>query len=145
MSQKSKSATKKKTNTAKKRNLKGKKDARVDHRIPIQLLVDYKCEGNYLFDFCRDLGTGGVFIGTSKPLPVGKPIDLTFTIPDSKETLEAKGTVIWVQSSVPGKELTPGMGVQFEAFSPKQRQTLEEFLLRYKAEEQRLLDAEKTA
>ena len=110
----------------------GEKDDRSGRRIPIQLLVDYKADGNYLFDFCRDLGTGGVFIQTATPLPTGSTLDLTFTIPDSKQTLMAKGTVIWVQSVVVGrKDLAPGMGVQFEGFSGEQRRLLDEFVQRY--------------
>jgi uncharacterized protein (TIGR02266 family) len=105
---------------------------RSGRRVPIQLLVDYKADGNYLFDFCKDLGTGGVFIQTTKPMPAGSSIDLTFTIPDSKETLITKGTVIWVQDVVPDrKDLTPGMGVQFRGFSGDQRRLLEEFVTRY--------------
>jgi len=105
---------------------------RSGRRVPIQLLVDYKSDGNYLFDFCKDLGTGGVFIQTTKPLPTGSAIDLTFTIPDSKETLITKGTVIWVQSPVAErKDLVPGMGVQFKTFSVEQRRLLEDFVQRY--------------
>ncbi len=106
-------------------------EGRSGRRIPIQLLVDYKSDGNYLFDFCRDLGTGGVFIQTTKPLPTGSAIDLTFTIPDSKETLTAKGTVIWVQGQVNKNEATAGMGVQFAGFSNDQRKLLEDFVKRY--------------
>lgn len=109
-------------------------EERGGRRVPIQLLVDYKAEGNYLFDFCKDLGAGGVFIQTNKPLPTGSMIDLTFTIPDSKETLITKGKVIWVQNPVPDrKDLTPGMGVQFDGFSAEQRRLLEDFVQRYNA------------
>lgn len=100
-------------------------------RVPVQLLVDYRSEGNYLFDFCRDLGAGGVFIETNKPLSHGSVVELTFTLPDSKETLEAKGRVIWVQGAVPEKSLVAGMGVQFEEFTPEQRVLLQEFVDRY--------------
>lgn len=111
------------------------KEGRSGRRIPIQLLVDYKSGGSYLFDFCKDLGTGGVFIQTDKPLPTGTTIDLTFTIPDSKETLVTKGTVIWVQSPVSDREdLVAGMGVQFSGFSGEQRRILENFVQRYHGE-----------
>jgi type IV pilus assembly protein PilZ len=110
----------------------GSDEDRTGRRVPIQLLVDYKSGGNYLFDFCKDLGAGGVFIQTDKPLPAGSPIDLTFTIPDSKETLITKGTVIWVQGEVQERsDLTPGMGVQFKGFSGDQRRLLEDFVQRY--------------
>jgi uncharacterized protein (TIGR02266 family) len=111
---------------------KSGKDGRVDHRVPIQLLVDYKSEGHYLFDFCRDLGTGGVFIETSSPLSTGSEIDLTFTIPDSKETLSTRAKVIWSQTPIPGRsDVNVGMGLQFTQFSETQRQKLDEFVTRY--------------
>jgi uncharacterized protein (TIGR02266 family) len=108
------------------------KSGRSDTRVPIQLLVDYSCNGHYLFDFCKNLGTGGVFIQTEAPLPQGSTVDLTFTIPDSKETLKTAGKVIWVQEDIPGrKDLAPGMGVQFERFNEEQRKLLEDFVSRY--------------
>lgn len=113
-------------------------DDRNDHRIPIQLLVDYKADGHYLFDFCRDLGTGGVFIQTKAPLPKGSRIDLTFTIPDSKETLRTSGEVIWVQQDLSGRADSPaGMGVQFSKFCDTQRRMLQDFVSRYHGERHR--------
>ena len=105
---------------------------RNDHRVPIQLLVDYKSDGHYLFDFCRDLGTGGVFIETKQPLSAGSEIELTFTIPDSKETLRASGKVIWSQAPIAGRtDINVGMGVQFKKFNDAQRKTLNDFINRY--------------
>ena len=117
----------------KSKNEKSKNNKRFSgERVPIQLLVDYKADGNYLFDFCKDLGEGGVFIETKTPQKQGSVLDLTFTIPDSKETLNTKGKVIWVQEPIEGRtDLVPGMGVQFEAFSQKDRDTLTEFVKRY--------------
>lgn len=117
------------------RKSQGSKENRQTVRVPIQLLVDYRAGGNYLFDFCRDLGTGGVFIETGDPLPTGSSIELTFTIPDSKETLKAKGKVIWSQGKIADKpDLHAGMGVQFSEFSADQRVILENFLERHGTE-----------
>lgn len=130
-------ATKKKESTKLKAKTVSKETSASDkrntgNRVPIQLLVDYHTDGHYLFDFCRDLGTGGVFIETETPIAQGSKMELTFTIPDSKETLDATGTVIWVQNPVPGREdLTPGMGVQFDQFNTEQRKILEDFVIRY--------------
>lgn len=105
---------------------------RNDHRVPIQLLVDYNAGGNFLFDFCRDLGSGGVFIETAQPLATGSEIELTFTIPDSKETLRTSGKVIWSQGPVVGRgNVSVGMGIQFSAFNNTQRKTLDQFISRY--------------
>ena len=133
---KKKTASKKKATPSKTVGTQKKKEDRGDHRIPIQLLVDYRADGHYLFDFCRDLGAGGVFIQTSQPLPLGSTVDLTFTIPDSKETLSTKGKVIWVQSDGSERdEASPGMGVQFENFSADQRKILEQFVSRFHGHE----------
>ncbi len=121
------------------------KDGRDHQRVPVQLLVDYRSEGNYLFDFCRDLGTGGVFIETTQPLSHGSVVELTFTLPDSKETLEAKGRVIWVQAAIPEKNLTAGMGVQFEEFTAEQRTVLQEFVERYNKASSREKPSNKSA
>jgi type IV pilus assembly protein PilZ len=118
----------------KKAGAKNPEDNRSDLRVPVNLLVDYRCDGNYLFDFCRDLGAGGVFINTPKPLALGSDIELTFTIPDSKETLHAAGKVIWVQAIVDGRaDLSPGMGVQFSAFDKSSRKLLEKFVERFRS------------
>lgn len=104
---------------------------RLHQRVPIQLLVDYQAGGNYLFDFCRDLGSGGIFIETPNPQPTGSEVELTFTLPDSKETLEVKGEVIWSQKAEPSKDIVAGMGVQFKNYDSTSHKLLEEFVRRY--------------
>ncbi|MFK7872728.1 MAG: TIGR02266 family protein [Oligoflexales bacterium] len=109
---------------------------RTGERIPVQLLVDYRSDGHYLFDFCKDLGEGGVFIQTKKPKPQGTILNLTFTLPDSSETLQTCGTVIWAQEPIEGRvDLTPGMGIQFDSFSTENRRILEKFVDRYSQDE----------
>ncbi len=138
---KSSKNTGKKTNRATKTANAGSKnnsvesiEDRMTQRIPVQLLVDYRSDGNYLFDFCKDLGAGGVFIQSKTPLANGSSVNMTFTLPDSKETLKATGKVMWVQNAVNGrKDLTPGMGVQFSDFSKQDRKKLEDFLKRFQS------------
>ena len=101
-------------------------------RIAVELLVDYNSGGNYLFDFCKDLGAGGIFIATDSPKDTGETINLTFTIPDSKETLTIDGIVMWSQKPGPG-EAKPGMGIQFSEYDSKSRKSLEDFVNRYSA------------
>lgn len=99
-------------------------------RISIELLVDYGSEGNYLFDFCKDLGAGGVFIATKTPKDVGESLNLTFTLPDSKKTLKVNGTVMWSQAPR-GDDSNSGMGVQFTDYDEDTRKALNEFVDRY--------------
>lgn len=100
-------------------------------RIPIQILVDYKAEGSYLFDFCKDIGSGGIFIETSTPKEIGDELELTFTIPDSKQTITTLGKVIWSQPYVEGNKQPAGMGIQFISFSDENKALLEDFVRRY--------------
>ena len=120
---------------AKKKASTKNKDAstrRSSERIPVQMLVDYRSDGNYLFDFCKDLGEGGVFIQTKKPKSQGTVLDLTFTLPNSNQTLKTCGKVIWVQEPIEGrKDLTPGMGIQFDSFSTEDRKILEQFVTEF--------------
>jgi type IV pilus assembly protein PilZ len=119
---------------SKKSSAQGDENRVSGERIPVNILVDYKSKGTYLFDFCRDLGAGGVFIATDKPSAVGEELELSFTIPDAKKTLSVKGKVTWIQSKIETKpQVSPGMGVQFQEFSSEQRKMLEEFVARYAA------------
>ncbi len=107
-----------------------KVDERSQQRVEVKLLVDYRgANGNYLFDFCKDLGAGGIFIQTDAPLPQGSEINLTFSLPNSKKVLATKGTVIWVQEPIKDRnDLTPGMGIQFSNFASDDRKLLEDFV-----------------
>ena len=58
---------------------------------------------------------------------------MTFTIPDSKKTVTVSGKVIWVQAKVTGKDITPGMGVQFDELEGAKFDQLKEFVERYHA------------
>lgn len=110
-------------------------DARSSRRIPIDMLVDYQAGGHYLFDYCRDLGAGGIFIETKTPLPKGSSVSLQFTLPDSRQVLKTHGTVIWVQEAIRERsDLRPGMGVQFTSFSSEQRTMLDEFIQKHRGE-----------
>ena len=99
-------------------------------RINVELLVDYNAGGNYLFDFCKDLGAGGIFITTKEPQEAGEEIELTFTIPDNKKTVSLKGKVMWSQKPS-SNQTTPGMGIQFIDYDKSARKSLEEFVKRY--------------
>ena len=74
MTEKKKKASTKKT--AKKtsgRSVRSKSN-REDTRVPIQLLVDYKADGHYLFDFCKDESSSG-HLGLGSALQATLSID----------------------------------------------------------------------
>ena len=61
-------------------------------------------------------------------------INLTFTLPDSKETINVEGIVMWVQQKSIIKESVSGMGVQFVEFPNEDKLTLKKFVERYSNE-----------
>lgn len=99
-------------------------------RLPVKMLVDYRSkEGNYLFDFSYNLGSGGVFIHTKKPHPIDTHIKLTFTLPNTEASFEVEGKVMWHQPAI-DKEGSPaqGMGIQFVGLTDQQREILHRYI-----------------
>ena len=107
------------------------KEKRASKRININLIVDYKSDGHYFFDFCTDLSTGGIFIKTTRVKPIGSPIDITITIPDTKETLKISGEVLWTQKAGSTQTHGVGMGVQFVDMPDRSRELIQQFISRY--------------
>lgn len=59
------------------------------------------------------LKSGGIFVRTARPYPMGEAVVLSVTLPDALEPEQIEGKVVWItpqanQSSTPG-----GIGVSF--------------------------------
>ncbi len=132
---KSKPSTPKAKKKAKSLDVVSSKEDRFSgRRIGVDLLVSYRSKGNYLFDFCRNLGSGGIFLKTEEPLTPGEELELTFTIPNSSEVILTKGQVMWAQQNVKNRpELIPGMGVQFVGCTETDRKKLDDLVATYNA------------
>lgn len=130
---KSKSSVSKAKKVGKKLDVVTNKEDRFSgRRIGVDLLVSYRSKGNYLFDFCRNLGSGGIFLKTEEPMKPGEELELTFTIPNSTEVILTKGQVMWAQQFVKNRpELIPGMGVQFVGCTESDRKKLDELVETY--------------
>jgi hypothetical protein len=66
-----------------------------------------------------DLGTGGCFVDTTYPFPVGSKVQLK--LHKGKSSFEILGTVVYSQSGL-------GMGIAFDQISPQQQVALAEWL-----------------
>ena len=100
--------------------------SRISSRVPVKFQVDYKSEGNFLFENATNISEHGVFIHTNKTLEPGTVVELQFTIPESKEKLKIKGEVMWVNPyrKEQEKNYNPGMGVRFESLNELDKQIL---------------------
>jgi|GEM_PF-6528279 len=125
--QKTTAAATKKTSTSKPKV----SDKRAKKRIPVKMLVDYKSEGNYLFDFSYNLGAGGIFINTQSILPRGSVVVMNFTLPETGDKFEVKGEVMWTQEASATSEASSGMGVQFTSLTEDQRLMLNDYVQQF--------------
>src|SRR5262245_10630196 len=78
-------------------------------RVPVNLKVTYPSKGDLQRDLITDVSSGGLFIRTSKPLPIGTDVDLEVTVATEDPSINVRGRVVWLRST-PNKE---GMGIQF--------------------------------
>src|SRR5437667_10353495 len=84
-------------------------DRRQHQRVPVALKVAYRSKGDLQNHLVTDLSPGGLFVRTSKPLPIGTEVDLEVTIEDQEPPMHVRGKVIWLRQ----KQGPEGMGIQF--------------------------------
>jgi uncharacterized protein (TIGR02266 family) len=97
-------------------------------RIPMQTQVDMSSDSNVFTGFSTNLSEGGVFVATVNLLPVGTPVDLTFSLP-GKTRITVKGEVRWtreIDDRVP--DVFPGVGVRFVELGVDAAQALHRFV-----------------
>ena len=87
-----------------------KNDKRAHMRMPVSLKVTYLSRGDLQKDLVIDLSPGGLFVRTSKPLPIGTEVELEVVVADEDPPLHVRGKVIWLRSKKGPHE---GMGIQF--------------------------------
>ena len=97
-------------------------------RIPMQTQVDLTSDSNVFTGFSTNLSEGGLFVATVNLLPVGTPVDLTFSLPGNNR-LTVKGEVRWtreIDDRVP--DVFPGVGVRFVELATEVAQALHRFI-----------------
>jgi uncharacterized protein (TIGR02266 family) len=87
-----------------------KNDKRAHMRMPVSLRVTYLSTGDLQKDLVTDLSPGGLFVRTSKPLPIGTEVELEVCIADEDPPMHVRGKVIWLRGKKGPHE---GMGIQF--------------------------------
>lgn len=117
-------------------------DRRRDPRYMLSLSVTLQGDNNFYTGLSEDISDGGVFIATHRVLPVGTPVVLWFTTPDSDAPCAVSGTVRWIREPAalagaqnnfgPDKGAPPsiraGMGVQFHDVPDATRRAIRAFM-----------------
>lgn len=101
-------------------------------RAPIKVLVDYKDSDVFLFDYTQNISRTGLFLETTKTLPIGTTVLLSFTLPQSPRLITTLGEVVWSQRSSPrGSSPIPGMGIRFREMSQEDERLIAEYIKRF--------------
>lgn len=68
----------------------------------------------------RDIATGGMFVSTPEPMPVGTTVHFVLQVGSNDEPTEVEGeaTVVWVRPEAGGADQPAGMGMQFSRVEP---------------------------
>jgi len=84
-------------------------EKRRHERMVVSLKVSYLSKGDLRRDLVTDLSPGGLFVRTTKPLPIGTAVDLEVLVENDESPMHVRGKVIWLRQGR-GAE---GMGIQF--------------------------------
>ncbi len=85
-------------------------------RVSIEAEVGYSHNGTEYYGRMQNISSTGGFIETDEPLPTDSIINLSFTIPNSANRVEAAGEVVRVickDSDSPSTRIVPGIGIRF--------------------------------
>ena len=104
---------------------------RLEPRYAVAVEVTFESAHNFYTGLTSDLSGGGLFVATLQIRPVGERIHLRFTVPTSREPIEAVTEVRWVRATaMSGGGGEAGMGLQFLQLAPQAKEAIKAFLKR---------------
>lgn len=108
---------------------------RKEERARVKIRISFKTASDFFRAYISNLSGGGLFIRTTKNLPVGSLVDLEFILPDSTKAIRTTGKVAWIKSKDESTEKMPsGMGIQFIDMSPEYKKLLQSYIASVKSE-----------
>lgn len=91
--------------------------------------VTLESDTNFYTGFTVDLSTGGLFIVTWDLLPIGTRVNLSFSLPRTREMIAVQGVVRWLRElNRNNPDLWPGMGIQFLEVPERAKASIEAFM-----------------
>jgi uncharacterized protein (TIGR02266 family) len=98
-------------------------DSRNQYRAPVRIVLSYRTIDQFFSDIATNISLGGVFIKTSRPLPVGTTLRISFNIPQFQCYVEANGVVIHT-----GTPEFCGMGIKFSEIDSRALRIIDEMI-----------------
>ena len=98
--------------------------SRADYELPVRLR--FKHLGEFIDELVANVSTGGMFIRTARPHPVGSVFEFQLGMGDGGPPVDGKAQVAWIRrrSDHPGEPA--GMGVRFAELDDSSRRRLAE-------------------
>ncbi|MBX3183764.1 MAG: TIGR02266 family protein [Polyangiaceae bacterium] len=93
-------------------------------RVFVEADIGLTSHSHFYTGLSQDLSTGGVFIATYQPQPVGTLVGLYFVLPGG-HVVEAQGVVRWARRA--SQAQPPGMGVAFEQLREADLEAIQRF------------------
>lgn len=88
------------------------RERRINERLSLELLVQFRLKSmdDFLTEHASNISTGGMFIRTDSPKPLGAMVYLQFQLEQGETLIEGLGRVVHVN---PVGSQAPGMGIEF--------------------------------
>lgn len=102
---------------------------RSEERVRAKIKLSFNKVHDFFRAYIGNLASGGLFIKTTKGLPVGTTLSLEFNLPKTKKVIHTTGKVVWVRSQdMSAEKMPPGIGVEFIDMNPEDKKLLEKYL-----------------
>lgn len=101
---------------------------RADPRAALQVDVTLVGDDNFFTGFATNVSSGGLFVATYAPRPLGSTIALELRLPGRTESIQATAQVRWVRAYSDGGDGVPGMGLQFLDLRPADEAAIARFV-----------------
>ncbi|MFB1480065.1 TIGR02266 family protein [Corallococcus sp. RDP092CA] len=104
-------------------------ERRSDDRLHADVKVSMKNTGIFTDHRIINLSSGGLFIGTDRPLRLGTQVELTLRFDDPERVMTLRSSVIWENSLDDGKN-PRGYGLRLSALRAEERDFIQQYVRR---------------
>lgn len=100
-------------------------------RLVVEIEVNLTSDHNFYTAFTQNISEGGIFVATTRLLPVGTPLEFSFTLHPDRQPISVTGCVRWVRDPVLyDRDTVPGMGIEFTNLDAATQRRINEFIVR---------------
>jgi len=100
-----------------------------EDRAGANIKISFKKARDFFRAYTANIGSGGLFVRTTKNLPEGSLLNLEFNLPNSNQVIHTKGKVAWARSKeISSEEMPPGMGIEFVDMKPDNKKLLNNYI-----------------